>query len=326
VVSDVAVYHDAVVLRHDTGPYHPETAGRVEACVTKLRGAGLPIECPESPERTLSAIGRTHTPSYIDRLRQVCNLAPPGHEEAFTLFDSPDNPISGATFGASTRAVGLALAAADAVLAGKTRSAFVAARPPGHHALASNAMGFCFFNTIAIVARDLIESAGLSRVLIADFDVHHGNGTQDIFWRDGQVAYLSVHRFPFYPGSGTADETGEGRGLGVTLNLPLHEGAGDDVYAGAFEAGLERLAEKFRPEFVLVSAGFDAHVRDPLGGMRVSTEGYGRMTRALRDVAGTFANGRIVSLLEGGYDPRALGEAALEHVSMLSTHPTPASL
>jgi acetoin utilization deacetylase AcuC-like enzyme len=168
------------------------------------------------------------------------------------------------------------------------------------------------------VAKDLIETHDLARVLIADFDVHHGNGTQEIFWGDGRVGYVSVHRYPFYPGTGAADETGTGRGLGATLNVPLPAGSGDVAYAGEFVAALERLASRLKPEFVLVSAGFDAHERDPIGGMRVTTEGYGWMTRALEDVAGVFAGARVVSLLEGGYDPDALGMSAVEHVRALA--------
>ncbi len=178
-------------------------------------------------------------------------------------------------------------------------------------------MGFCFFNTIAVAARDLVEHWGASRVLVADFDVHHGNGTQEIFWEDGRVAYLSVHRFPFYPGTGAAEETGGGKGRGATVNVPQRAGAGDGAYAGGFSAALEALAERFRPEFVLVSAGFDAHEADPLGGMRVTTEGFAWMSRALEEVAETFAGGRLVSLLEGGYDAGAVGRSAVAHVRVL---------
>jgi acetoin utilization deacetylase AcuC-like enzyme len=214
--------------------------------------------------------------------------------------------------------VSLTLAATDAVVAGRASSVFVAARPPGHHALASRAMGFCFLNSIAIAAKDLIEHHGVARVLVADFDVHHGNGVQDVFWEDGRVAYLSVHRYPFYPGTGAADEEGQGRGRGTTVNVPLPAEAGDAAYAGGFAAALERLAERFRPEVVLVSAGFDAHAEDPVGGMQVSTQGFSWMSRALVDVADTFAKGRIVSLLEGGYHPWATAAAAVEHVRVLA--------
>jgi acetoin utilization deacetylase AcuC-like enzyme len=316
-VRDVPVYFDPVFLQHDTGPYHPENARRLEAAVHALRQEGRRFESPPDPARLLEALERVHDPAYVARLRAACDEAPAAGGSAFSLFDCPDNPISAATFAAATRATGLVLAAVDAVLDGKAPAVFVAARPPGHHALAAQAMGFCFFNTIAVAARDLVERAGATRVLVADFDVHHGNGTQDIFWEDGRVAYLSVHRFPFYPGTGAADEQGAGKGRGATVNVPQRAGAGDGAYAGGFAAALEALAERFKPEFVLVSAGFDAHVGDPLGGMAVTTAGFSWMTRALEEVAETFAGGRIVSLLEGGYDEQALADSAVAHVRVL---------
>jgi acetoin utilization deacetylase AcuC-like enzyme len=314
----VAVYYDPVVLAHDTGPHHPENAGRVAACARALVREGVPLECPESPERTLDAVGLVHELGYVARFSAACASAPEPGGRAFALFDSPDNPISSGSFEAAMRAVALVLSASDAVLEGRAKTGFVAARPPGHHALAANAMGFCFFNTIAVAARDLVERGGLARVLVADFDVHHGNGTQEIFWEDGRVAYLSVHRYPFYPGTGAADEQGTGRGRGTTVNVPLPGGTSDADYTAGFVNALEDLASRFRPEFVLVSAGFDAHERDPLGGMRVTEEGFSRMTSALRQVASVYAGGRIVSLLEGGYDPVALADSALKHVRDLS--------
>ena len=314
----VSVFHDPVFLGHDTGPYHPENAHRLEVAVHDLRAEGFPMVCPPDPERTLLALERVHEPAYVARLKAACDAAPDGDAGAFSLFDSPDNPISAATFAAAYRATGLVLAAVDAVLEKRSHAVFVASRPPGHHALKARAMGFCFFNTIAIAARDLVERWGATRVLVADFDVHHGNGTQEIFWEDGRVAYLSVHRFPFYPGTGAANEMGGGKGHGATVNVPQRAGAGDGAYAGGFAAALEALAERFRPEFVLVSAGFDAHEKDPLGGMRVTTEGFAWMSRALAEVAETFAGGRLVSLLEGGYDAHAVGKSAVAHVRVLA--------
>jgi acetoin utilization deacetylase AcuC-like enzyme len=317
-VRVVPVYFDPEVLRHDTGPYHPETSHRLDVVVETLRNEGWRIEKPEAPERTLEAVRRVHSPAYVERLAAVCRQAPGESGGPFALFDSPDNPISAATFEASLRAVSLTLAATDAVMSGRADSVFVAARPPGHHALAERAMGFCFLNTIAIAAKDLLEHHGVARVLVADFDVHHGNGTQELFWEDGRVAYLSVHRYPFYPGTGAADEVGAGRGRGTTANVPLPAASGDASYAGGFSAALESIAERFRPEVVLVSAGFDAHQEDPIGGMRVTAEGFAWMSRALEDVARTFAGGRIVSLLEGGYQPSATAQAASSHLRVLA--------
>ena len=316
-MRSVPVYFDAAVLRHDAGFYHPDTPDRLEVVVDALRQDGRLVEAPPAPERTLEAVERVHDPAYVHRLSQLCRNAPADYAGPFALFDCPDNVISAGTFEASLRGVSLTLAATDAVVAGRASSVFVAARPPGHHALASRAMGFCFLNSIAIAAKDLIEHHGVARVLVADFDVHHGNGVQDVFWEDGRVAYLSVHRYPFYPGTGAADEEGAGRGRGTTVNVPRKADAGDAAYAGGFAAALERLASRFRPEVVLVSAGFDAHEADPVGGMRVSTRGFSWMSRALVDVAEAFAGGRIVSLLEGGYHPEATAAAAVEHVRIL---------
>jgi acetoin utilization deacetylase AcuC-like enzyme len=312
-VRRVPVFFDPEVLRHDTGPNHPETARRLEATVSALRLSGAVIANPPTPVRTLAAVLRVHDGEYVRRFEEACRTAHPDLDEAFSVFDSPDNPISACSFDAAFRSTALALAAADVVVAGRADSVFVAARPPGHHALADAAMGFCFFNTVGVVARDLIVTHGLSRVLIADFDVHHGNGTQHLFWEDGRVAYVSVHRFPFYPGTGAADEIGSGLGRGTTVNVPLPAATGDAAYAGGFVAALERLAERFRPEFILVSAGFDAHERDPLGGMSVTAEGFAWITRALVEVALVHAEGRIVSFLEGGYDLDALGVSAVQH-------------
>lgn len=314
----VAVFTDDVFLHHDTGRHHPENAGRLRGCLEAIRRAGRAPESPASPARTADAIRAVHGESYLERLRAACAAAPAeAGGRAFALFDSPDNPLSVATYDAATRAAALTLAAVDRVASGGAVRAFVAARPPGHHARVANAMGFCFVNTIAVAARDLVARGIAGRVLVADFDVHHGNGTQEIFWRDPEVAYLSVHRFPFYPGTGGADETGSGPGLGATVNVPMQGGAGDPDYVEGFVSALEALADRFRPDFVLVSAGFDAHEDDPLGGMAVTTEGFARMTRALASVADVHAGGRLVSLLEGGYDPTALGRSATAHLDAL---------
>lgn len=312
------LYHDPLVLRHGTGRFHPEGPGRVAAVVTALEAEGLAFRRPESPERTPSSITLVHAPGYVERFRGAAAQGPGDGEQPFTLFDSPDNPMSRSTFDAAERVVGLLLAAVDDVLTGSARRAFVVGRPPGHHARAAEAMGFCFFNAVAVAARDAQRRYGVGRVLMADFDVHHGNGTQEAFWVDGSVAYLSVHRYPFYPGTGALDETGSGAGLGLTVNVPRSAGAGDESYAGGFEAALHGLLRRFRPDLVLVSAGFDAHHRDPLGGMTLSGEGYARMTRSLVEAAEAFASGRLVSVLEGGYDPYGIAEGALAHVRALA--------
>lgn len=319
------VYHDPLVLRHGTGAFHPEKPGRIAGAVAALERAGFAPLRPPSPSRTLASLALVHDRAYVERLREASALGPEDPERPFTLFDSPDNPMSRATFEVAVRTAGLLLAAVDDVVSGAAARAFVVTRPPGHHARASEAMGFCFFNAVAVAARDAQRTHGLGKVLVADFDVHHGNGTQETFWKDPSVAYLSVHRHPFYPGTGSREETGAGPGLGLTANVPLPAGSGDEDYAGGFEEALEGLLGRFRPDLVLVSAGFDAHARDPLGGMRVTAEGFARMSRALAGAADAFAGGRLVSVLEGGYDPEGTAEGAAVHARTLAGNPEPSN-
>ncbi|MBK8594922.1 MAG: histone deacetylase [Holophagales bacterium] len=318
MTDPLRLYHDPLVLRHGTGAFHPERPERIAAVVSAVEAEGFILRRPPSPERTRGSISLVHDPAYVDRFREAASRGPAEADKPFTLFDSPDNPMSRSTFDAAERTVGLLLAAVDDVMGGAARRAFVVTRPPGHHARAAEAMGFCFFNAVAVAARDAQRQHGAGRVLVADFDVHHGNGTQETFWEDGSVAYLSVHRYPFYPGTGALDETGSGEGLGLTVNVPRGAGAGDEAYAGGFESALDGLLRRFRPDLVLVSAGFDAHRLDPLGGMGLSEEGFTRMTRALAAAADAHAFGRVVSVLEGGYAPRGLTEGALAHVRALA--------
>lgn len=313
MTDPLRIYHDPLVLRHGTGAFHPEGPQRVVSVVKALETGGFGMRRPPSPERTRSSLSLVHDPAYVERVREAASLGPEEVDRPFTLLDSPDNPVSRSTFDVAVRSVGLLLAAVDDVMTGATRRGFVVTRPPGHHARTAEAMGFCFFNAVAVAARDAQRRHGADRVLVADFDVHHGNGTQETFWEDGSVAYLSVHRYPFYPGTGSIDETGSGPGLGLTVNVPVGAGADDDGYAGGFEAALDGLLRRFHPDLVLVSAGFDAHRSDPLGGMKLSGKGFARMTKALVAAADTFAAGRLVSVLEGGYDPAGTAEGALAH-------------
>jgi acetoin utilization deacetylase AcuC-like enzyme len=225
--------------------------------------------------------------------------------------------MSSETYEVALAAAGGVLAAVDAVMDGKVENAFCAVRPPGHHALKDKAMGFCFFNNVAIAARYVQKKHKLSKVLIVDWDVHHGNGTQAAFYDDPTVLYFSVHQHPFYPGSGTESEKGTGEGLNYTINVPLPSGSGDAEYRKAFEEKLLPAALAFKPDFVLVSAGFDAAEGDRLGGMKVTPEGYAELTHVVREIARKSCHGRVVSLLEGGYDLDALAASVEAHIRVL---------
>jgi len=233
------------------------------------------------------------------------------------FFHSLDNPISADSFAAARAAVGTTLTAAAGMLANRER-AFVVARPPGHHAERVEAMGFCFFNTIACAAEWLREQPGIERVFIFDFDVHHGNGTQHLFEARDDVFYASMHRYPFYPGTGAANEIGVGKGRGFTKNIPFDGGTGDAAYLRAVEDDIVRTIDDFAPNVILLSAGFDAHRRDPLGGMRVTEEAFGEITERVVECATRHSNGRVLSLLEGGYDMEGLAASVAEHVMALS--------
>jgi acetoin utilization deacetylase AcuC-like enzyme len=219
---------------------------------------------------------------------------------------------------AAETAIATVLTAVDGVIAGRHASAFCAVRPPGHHAEADRAMGFCLFNNVAVAARYAQKKHGLSRVLIVDWDVHHGNGTQNIFYDDPTVFYFSTHQYPFYPATGSTAEEGAGLGEGTTLNCPLPAGAGDREILDRFENKLLPAADAFKPEFIFISAGFDAHEEDPLAGLRVTEKGYARLTGFVKDLAARHAGGRIVSALEGGYNLAALGRSVEAHLRVLS--------
>lgn len=305
------IYHPDYLL-HDTGPGHFERSARLEAIMDGLQKSPLyqdlvPIEPRPAP---LEAIERVHSRKYIEHVREVC-------EGGYDYLDSPDTPVSSKSYDAALLAAGGVLVAADAVMSGRIDNAFCAVRPPGHHAERSQAMGFCLFNNVAVAARHLQAVHGLSRILVVDWDVHHGNATQHTFEDDGDVFYFSVHQWPLYPGTGARSERGAGAAQGATLNAPMGPGSGDDEYLRAMENELMPAAEAFAPEFVLISAGFDAHQDDPLSATRVTSRGYGRMTRCIHEIASRSCRGRVVSMLEGGYHLPALVESVLEHIAAL---------
>jgi acetoin utilization deacetylase AcuC-like enzyme len=308
-------YHPAF-LEHDTGPMHPERSERLRAVLARLDRSGLRQELTAVPVRDAEDawLTRVHTPGYVADVKAACRMAEfqPVHLDA-------DTPVSAGSEGAARKAAGAVMAAADRVVAGELGNAFCLVRPPGHHAMPDRGMGFCVFNSVAVGARYLQRRHGLERVLIVDWDVHHGNGTQAAFWDDPTVLYFSAHQYPFYPGTGAADERGAGDGEGTTLNAPLPAGSDDKTYLDLFERVLVPAAEAFRPDFVLVSAGFDAHRSDPLGSMRLTEEGFGRLTGVLTGLAGHLCGGRLVSVLEGGYDLEGLAACVAAHLEALKT-------
>jgi acetoin utilization deacetylase AcuC-like enzyme len=294
-----------VFLEHRTPEGFPERPARLEAILERLKGLDLlRLEAAAAPAE---ALHRVHDPAYVARVKKAC-------EAGDATIDTPDVPLSARSYEAALVAAGAGVAAVDAVMDGRARNAFCAVRPPGHHALRSKAMGFCLFNNVAVAARHLLEARGLRRVLIVDWDVHHGNGTQDEFYEDGRVLYFSTHLSPFYPGTGGAGERGRGKGEGRIVNVPLARGAGDEEFARVYREVLVPAAKAFDPEFVLVSAGFDSHRDDLLGRLGLTAAGYAAMTRVLKDLA---PKGRLVSMLEGGYHLGALADSVEAHVKAL---------
>jgi acetoin utilization deacetylase AcuC-like enzyme len=304
--------YDEIFLRHQTGPGHPERPERLTAIVDRLRQQGLLGDLvrlkviPASREW----IATVHTHEYIQRVQKSC-------ENGTGYVDSPDAPASSDSYQAALAAVGGVQAAIDAVMEGRIKNAFCAVRPPGHHALKDKAMGFCLFNNIAIAAKYIQQKHKLAKVLIVDWDVHHGNGTQAIFYDDPSVFYFSVHQSPFYPGTGAAEEKGQGRGAGFTLNVPLPAGSGDADYLKIFEQQLKPAAAAFKPDFVLISAGFDSGKDDLLGRMRLTPQGYAALTRIVKEIAEQYSHGRLVSTLEGGYNLQMLAASVEAHVRVL---------
>lgn len=298
--------------RHDTGAGHPERAERVDAVLERLRAAGLTTELSnaEAPLCEVASLALVHDARYVTDVESAI-------ARGVRVLDEGDTRVSADSWRAALATAGGAVDAVSRVARGEWRNAFVAARPPGHHAERGFAMGFCVFNNAAVAAAHLVERMGLERVAIVDWDVHHGNGTQHIFERDPRVFYASLHQWPLYPGTGQRTERGVGAGEGATLNLPQRSGAGDSEWLGAFERELLPALERFDPQFVIVSAGFDAHANDPLAQTKLTTGAFATMTRSLQELADARCSGKLVSLLEGGYDLDALADSVEAHVTEL---------
>jgi len=312
IVSKTGFLYDDIYLDHKTTDGHPETPQRLAAIVDRLKIKGLYSQLIAlSPEKaSLEWLLTVHTPEYVERVEKSC-------DNNILYLDSIDTPISQQSYEAALFAAGGVLSATDAVMEKKVTNTFCAVRPPGHHAQKDEAMGFCIFNNIAIGARYIQKKYKLQKILIVDWDVHHGNGTQAVFYDDPNVMYFSVHQYPFYPGTGSGAEKGGGEGLNYNINIPLPAGSGDSEYLQAFEDKLKPAAIDFSPDFVLVSAGFDAHKDDLLGGMNVTPQGFAEMTRIVKQIAEKCCEGRLVSVLEGGYHLEGLADSVEAHIRIL---------
>lgn len=303
------LHYDGRYLRHDPGSGHPECRERLQTAWDHLSRQSWSNSLIRIETHIPDAawLYQVHTKEYIDRVRQACADNAP-------YLDSMDVGISKDSFDVALLAAGAPLSLADNIFAGKISNGFGLIRPPGHHAEKDLALGFCLFNNVAILARYLQKQHGLDKVLILDWDVHHGNGTQHMFEEDPSVLYISIHQYPFYPGTGAASETGLGRGEGATLNCPMPAGSTDRDYEEIFRHKVLPKVEEFRPDFIIVSAGFDAHKDDPLAGMCLSTEFFGWMTDRVMELADRHCRGRIISLLEGGYNLTVLPLCIEQHL------------
>jgi acetoin utilization deacetylase AcuC-like enzyme len=307
-----ALAADPAVREHLAGRAHREAPERFDAVMDGLAAAGLLPRLLRLPHRraTEDELLLCHTRPYIEIARREIAAGRP-------YLSTGDTDVSAGSWDAAVCASGGVLNAVDAVAAGLARNAFCAVRPPGHHAGAARGMGFCILNHAALAARYAQRRHGIGRVLIADWDVHHGNGTEDIFYSDSGVFFFSTHQWPLYPGTGREDETGEGAGLGATMNRPFPEGAGREQILGAVERSLAPAMQRFRPELVMVSAGFDSRAGDPLGRFTLTDADFADLTRALMAIADAHAGGRLISVLEGGYSLPGLASAAAANVGAL---------
>ncbi len=307
-----ALLADPLFREHLAGRQHPERPERFDAVLAGLAQAGLLEKLARVDRRTITApeLELCHSPEYLRAARRDI-------EAGYPYLSTGDTDITRNTWEVASQAAGGVLNAVDAVVAGGVRNAFCAVRPPGHHATRGRGMGFCVFNNVALAARYAQRRHGLERVMIVDWDVHHGNGTQDIFYDDPSVLFCSTHQWPLYPGTGRADETGAGPAVGTTMNFPLPAGSGRAEILPLFQEVLAPAADRFRPDLLMISAGFDSREGDPLGGFTLTDRDFADLTRELMAIADRHANGRLVSVLEGGYNLTGLASAAGAHVEAL---------
>ena len=305
-----AYVYDPIYLEHDL-PGHPESKERLARIMALLERKGMlsRLSHVRASPISLERLERVHSQSYIDQVRRMAERGG-GHLDLDTYMNARSYEVALMAAGGLVNLV-------EAVLAGKVNNGFALVRPPGHHALRDRGMGFCIFNNVAVAARYALEEGGLERILIADFDVHHGNGTQDAFYREASVLYFSTHQYPYYPGTGHWRDIGEGEGKGYNVNVPLPGGVGDEGYERIFEELLYPLAERYRPQLILVSAGYDAHWADPLAAMQLSIAGYAKLAHILKVMADELCAGRLVFTLEGGYHLEVLSYSVLNTFRVL---------
>jgi acetoin utilization deacetylase AcuC-like enzyme len=307
------VFYDPATLRHEPGGDHPENPKRLDAVMESVRALERQQRVAVSAPRpaTEDEILRVHTPDYLQLVRAEIAAGR-------RTLSTGDTELSSGSLAAAMAAAGTVVSAVDAVMRGRARNAFCAVRPPGHHASQARGMGFCVFNNLAIGARHAAKAFGVERILIADWDVHHGNGTQAIFWSDGSVLFFDTHQHPWYPGTGLPNEAGEGKGRGLIVNRPFPAGSGRGEIVAAFRTELVPAAERFKPDLVMVSAGFDSRAGDPLGQFTLADTDFADLTTVVLEIARQHARGRVVSVLEGGYSREGLARAVTAHVERLS--------